>query len=218
MRLLFKQRFLSWFDSYDIYDEEGRTAYTVEGKLSWGHRLEIYGPAGDHLGTVKEEVLTLLPRFALYAGEEYLGCIRKEFALFHPRFTLDCNGWEVEGSFLEWDYAVTDPAGRTVMAASKELLHLCAGHRPAGGRPAVPDDRAGHRRGQVLRRKRLNRPPEELGAAKSRPVWNSSCTTQGIGVCCYAGIRRCPRAVAVPGRRAVHPAGGAGGLCRPEKE
>ena len=28
MRLLFKQRFLSWFDSYDIYDEEGRTAYT----------------------------------------------------------------------------------------------------------------------------------------------------------------------------------------------
>ena len=44
MRLLFKQRFLSWFDSYDIYDEEGRTAYTVEGKLSWGHRLEIYGP------------------------------------------------------------------------------------------------------------------------------------------------------------------------------
>ena len=34
MRLLFKQRFLSWFDSYDIYDEEGRTAYTVEGKLS----------------------------------------------------------------------------------------------------------------------------------------------------------------------------------------
>ena len=62
-------------------------------------------------------------RFALYAGEEYLGCIRKEFALFHPRFTLDCNGWEVEGSFLEWDYAVTDPAGRTVMAASKELLH-----------------------------------------------------------------------------------------------
>ena len=73
MRLLFKQRFLSWFDSYDIYDEEGRTAYTVEGKLSWGHRLEIYGPAGDHLGTVKEEVLTLLPRFALYAGEEYRG-------------------------------------------------------------------------------------------------------------------------------------------------
>ena len=47
MRLLFQQRLFSWFDSYDIYDEEGRTVYTVEGKLSWGHRLEIYGPAGE---------------------------------------------------------------------------------------------------------------------------------------------------------------------------
>ena len=28
MKLLFKQRFFSWFDSYDIYDEAGSTVYT----------------------------------------------------------------------------------------------------------------------------------------------------------------------------------------------
>ena len=123
MKLLFRQRFFSWFDSYDIYEEAGRTVYTVEGKLSWGHRLEIYGPAGDHLGTVKEEVLTFLPRFALYIGEEYLGCIRKEFTFFRPRFQLDCSGWQVEGNFLEWDYTVVDRAGGLVMQASKELFH-----------------------------------------------------------------------------------------------
>lgn len=123
MKLLFRQRFFSWFDSYDIYDEAGRTVYTVEGKLSWGHRLEIYGPAGDHLGTVKEEVLTFLPRFALYIGEEYLGCIRKEFTFFRPRFQLDCSSWQVEGNFLEWDYTVVDRAGGLVMQASKELFH-----------------------------------------------------------------------------------------------
>lgn len=123
MRLLFKQRFFSWFDSYDIYDEEGRTVYTVEGKLSWGHRLEIYGPAGDHLGTVKEEFLTLLPRFNIYVNDTCLGCIRKEFTFFKPRFQLDCNGWQVDGSFMEWDYQVTDPAGGLVMNASKELFN-----------------------------------------------------------------------------------------------
>lgn len=122
MQLVFKQRFFSWFDSYDIYDGEGRTVYTVEGRLAWGHRLEIYGPAGDHLGTVKEELLTLLPRFALYAGGVCLGCIRKEFTLFRPRFTLDCNDWQVEGDFLQWEYRVTDGAGRTVMQASKQLF------------------------------------------------------------------------------------------------
>ena len=37
MRLLFKQRFFSWFDSYDIYADNGATVCTVEGKLAWGH-------------------------------------------------------------------------------------------------------------------------------------------------------------------------------------
>jgi uncharacterized protein YxjI len=30
MKLLFKQRFFSWFDSYDIYNESGETVYTVK--------------------------------------------------------------------------------------------------------------------------------------------------------------------------------------------
>ena len=44
MKLLFKQRFFSWLDSYDIYDEHGNTIYTVEGKLSWGHCLHPERP------------------------------------------------------------------------------------------------------------------------------------------------------------------------------
>ena len=39
MKLLFRQRFFSWFDSYDIYDEEGNTVYVVKGQFSWGHCL-----------------------------------------------------------------------------------------------------------------------------------------------------------------------------------
>ena len=52
MRLLFKQRFFSWFDSYDIYDEDGNTVFTVEGKLAWGHCLHILNAAGEHIGTL----------------------------------------------------------------------------------------------------------------------------------------------------------------------
>lgn len=54
MRLLFKQRFFSWFDSYDIYDEDGNTVFTVEGKLAWGHCLHILNAMGDHIGTVQQ--------------------------------------------------------------------------------------------------------------------------------------------------------------------
>lgn len=34
MKLLFKQRFFTWFDSYDIYNEQGEKAFAVEGKMS----------------------------------------------------------------------------------------------------------------------------------------------------------------------------------------
>ena len=63
MKLLFKQRFFSWLDSYDIYDEYENTVYTVKGQLSWGHCLKIFDPHDRELGTVKERVLAFLPKF-----------------------------------------------------------------------------------------------------------------------------------------------------------
>ena len=122
MKLLFKQRAFTWFDSYDIFDEAGDTVYTVQGRLTWGHRLEISDAAGNYLGQVRQEVLTFRPRFSLFIGENCVGQLRKEFALFKPVFTLDCNGWEIEGNFWEWDYRVTE-GSRIVMTVSKELFH-----------------------------------------------------------------------------------------------
>lgn len=122
MKLLFKQRAFTWFDSYDIFDEAENTVYTVQGRLAWGHRLEISDAAGNYLGQVRQEVLTFRPRFSLFIGENCAGQLRKEFALFKPVFTLDCNGWEIEGNFWEWDYRVTE-GSRIVMTVSKELFH-----------------------------------------------------------------------------------------------
>ena len=123
MKLLFKQRFFSWFDSYDIYNEAGETLYTVRGQLSWGHCLKIFDFSGREIGTVKERVLTLLPKFELYLGENYMGCISKEFTLFRPKFDIDFNGWHVEGSFMEWDYNIIDSYGRCIATVSKELFN-----------------------------------------------------------------------------------------------
>lgn len=98
MRLLFKQRLFSWFDSYDIYNEAGEAVYTVRGQLSWGHCLKIFDASGREIGTVKERVLTFLPKFELYLGGNYVGCIRKEMSFLRPRYQIDCNGWQVEGT------------------------------------------------------------------------------------------------------------------------
>ena len=123
MKLIFKQRMFSWFDSYDIYYENGKVAYTVKGQLSWGHCLKIYDPQGREVGTVKEKVLAFLPRFEVYLGDRYLGMIRKEFTFFVAQFTIDFLGWQVDGGLMEWDYTVRAREGRQVAAISKELFH-----------------------------------------------------------------------------------------------
>lgn len=123
MKMLFKQRFFSWFDSYDIFDDSGASIFTVQGRLSWGHCLEIYDRQGAHVGTIKEEVLTFLPRFRMYAFDRYIGEIKKEFTFFKPVFSLDCNDWTVQGDWFEWDYQVVTSSGGLVMQASKQLFN-----------------------------------------------------------------------------------------------
>lgn len=122
MKLLFRQRIFSWFDSYDIYDEWGNTVYTVRGQLSWGHLLKIYDAQGYAVGTVRERVLTFLPKFEMYLGDRYMGCVRKRFSFFRPVFDLNCNGWQVEGDWFEWDYDIRSARGARVATISKQLF------------------------------------------------------------------------------------------------
>lgn len=123
MKLLFQQRFFSWFDSYDIYDEAGNTVFVVKGKPAWGHRLEVYDRFGQHIGTVKEEVLPFLPRFAISIMGNYIGQICKQFSFFKPRYRLDFNGWRVQGDFFGWEYDVFWGDER-IMHASKQIWNL----------------------------------------------------------------------------------------------
>lgn len=123
MKLLFKQRFFSWFDSYDIYDEAGNTMFVVKGQLSWGHLLKIYDANGNEVGYIREKLLTWLPKFEMYIGESYVGSISKQFTFFKPKFNIDYNGWHVEGDWFEWNYTILDSTNQAVAYVSKELFN-----------------------------------------------------------------------------------------------
>lgn len=122
MKLLFKQRFLSWLDSYDIYDESENVVYTVKGQLSWGHKLVIYDAAGREVGMVSQKIFTFLPKFEIYKGGQYIGCLNRELSFFKPHYNLDYNGWHIDGSIMEWDYQVLDGIGNNIASVSKELF------------------------------------------------------------------------------------------------
>ncbi len=121
MKLLFKQRFFSWFDSYDIYDEAGNVVFVVKGVLSFGHCLQIFDASGNKVGYIQEEVLTFLPKFQMYAGESYIGEIKKEFTFFEPVYSLDFNDWTVQGDLFQWDYDVMDGTTQIMHASKKNM-------------------------------------------------------------------------------------------------
>ena len=124
MKLLFKQRFFSWFDSYDIYDEAGNTMFVVKGELAWGHLLRIYDANGNEVGYIKEKILAWLPKFEMYIGGRYVGCINKEFTFFKPKFNIDYKGWIVDGDYFEWDYTILNSEGQRIAIIAKELLNF----------------------------------------------------------------------------------------------
>ena len=99
IKLLFKQRFFSWFDSYDIYDETGSIMFVVKGELAWGHLLRIYDSNGSEMGYIREKPLSWLPKFEIYLGTRYIGCISKEFAFFKPKLilTITAGKWKEIG-------------------------------------------------------------------------------------------------------------------------
>lgn len=75
------------------------------------------------MGTVKERILSWMPKFELYLPDRCIGCIRREFTLFRPQYRIDCNGWQVRGDLMEWDYTIEGPSGALVASISKQLLH-----------------------------------------------------------------------------------------------
>lgn len=121
MKLLFKQRIFSWFDSYDIFDESGNTVYTVKGELAWGHLLRIYDAYGQEVGYVKEKVFNWFPKFEMYIHGNYAGSICKEFSFIKPKYHIDYNGWMIDGDLFEWNYTILNGTFQSVASVSKEL-------------------------------------------------------------------------------------------------
>lgn len=124
MKLLFKQKLFSWFGSYDIFDEDNNTVFTVKGQFSWTHKLNVYDASGNHIATLQQKFLSFLPTFEIYIGGEYMGSVKKEFTFFKPKFVIDYKGWTVEGDFWEFDYTIYDFDKNYVARISKEFFKL----------------------------------------------------------------------------------------------
>lgn len=123
MKLLIKQRVFSWTDTYDVYDEREEAKYFVKAQFfSLGHQIHVYDKSGKEVGAIREKLLKLLPKFEIEIHGKTVGMIQKEFTFFRSKYSIDCNGWRVEGDFLEWEYDILEGSS-PVIHISKEIYH-----------------------------------------------------------------------------------------------
>ena len=124
MKLIFKERFMTWLASYDITDELGHTVYTVNSEFSFSRLMHVRGAEGGYLATVKQKAWAWRSQFEIYIGPKYEGMIRRVGPIFTPHYEIDYRGWKAVGDFMGFDYSISDAEGNPVAIVSKELFQL----------------------------------------------------------------------------------------------
>ena len=123
MKLLIEERIFSWNDRFTVRDETGNDRYYVEGELfSWGKKLHVCDISGREVAYIEQQIFTFKPRYSVYVGGQLIGEVVREFSFFRPRFIIDCNSWQVDGDWFEWDYHILDAKGQRIADVSKELF------------------------------------------------------------------------------------------------
>ncbi len=119
MKLIFKQKVLSFFDEYEIFDENQEVVYTIKSKMAIGRKLKIFDKDVNHIASL-ESIFAFKPKYKIIIDNKEVGVITKEITFFKQKLNIDCNGWNVDGDFWDWRYEVLDK-GNVVAKISKEF-------------------------------------------------------------------------------------------------
>lgn len=104
-----KQKVFSFRDEFTIKDEVGNDRYYVEGEfLSLGHKLYIYDESRNEVAFVKQKLMTFLPKFEVYLGDNMVVEVLKELSFFKSKYTINGVNWTVDGDFWAHEYTISD--------------------------------------------------------------------------------------------------------------
>lgn len=119
MKYYIKEKVFTFKDKFYVKNEREEDCFYVEGELiSFGKKLHIFDTTGTELALVHRKVLSLLPCFRVYVGENQVAEIIKEIAFFRNKYTIKGLDWEVEGNIYDHDYAIYSN-GQTIATIAK---------------------------------------------------------------------------------------------------
>ena len=124
MILTFKQKMMSFAGKYEVYDENDQIVYKIQGRITIPKRFDIYNAQGENIAMLKEKLFDFMPQFLLYIDGQQVGKVKKKFTFLSQKFDVNCNGWQVEGDILGWDYSIVDANNALVASMEKKIWHL----------------------------------------------------------------------------------------------
>jgi len=109
MKLYIKQKVFSWKDKFTVKNEEEIDQYAVEGEFfSIGKKLHITDHSGNEVAVIHQKVLSLMPRYFVYQGNQEVAEIVKKFTFIKQAYVVNGPNWKVEGNFSAHNYRVFD--------------------------------------------------------------------------------------------------------------
>lgn len=102
MDLVVNKRIFATSDVSDVTDEKGTSLYVVTDRLkgeffSSSTYLHILDRKENEVALVHQRLRPFLSLFEISIGGKMVGQIQEKFSLFHPRYRIDYQGFEVAG-------------------------------------------------------------------------------------------------------------------------
>ena len=80
MKLYIEQRIFTFGSKFDVWNEDGEIRYKVEGEIfTLGKKLHIYDPEGEKVAYVQQKLMSFLPKYFVFVGQDQVATIVKEF-------------------------------------------------------------------------------------------------------------------------------------------
>lgn len=122
MKLYIQQKVFSIGDKYNIFDEQNRPIYQVEGEVfTLGAKIHLYDLNRRELYYIEQKVLSFLPVYRVFQGSQLRAEIQKEFTFFTNDLTINSSmgQYVLTGDFMAMSFSITHN-GKLVGSIHKE--------------------------------------------------------------------------------------------------
>lgn len=106
MRSLYmKQKVISLRERFTVKDEDENDVYYVEGSfMRIPKTFTMWNRNEEEVAHITKKTFSFLPTFHVEAGGREVFTIKKELSFLKPRYTIDGEGIEVSGNWLDMDF------------------------------------------------------------------------------------------------------------------